>query len=241
MPKSYRAYCADAAVRTAVDHILSSADRKGGLDLPPDMDWSDLPAFHRAVLSAYQVRCERATFLIDLWEAVWRPSPAESGLQGDLEPSSVADTEVWNAAKLDPHTVWENQWFGRNFNVGGGHYSIAVGASDDSVRLKLSLQFCGADDMDNTTGRSFGDDWPEQDIEDGCAWTNNGRAPIRDDGTINHARDRSRDRRAAKPARSLTVPTAGARWARTLSRGAVLFGPEHVDAMPHALRKAHSL
>lgn len=95
LPDSYRAYCTDAAVRTAVDHLLSSADKKTGLSLPADIDWSDLPAFHRAVLSAHQVRCERAVFLFDLWDAVWEPALAESGLRSDLDPWTVADTEEW--------------------------------------------------------------------------------------------------------------------------------------------------
>ncbi|MYD92860.1 MAG: hypothetical protein F4Y02_04050 [Chloroflexi bacterium] len=85
--------------------------------------------------------------------------------------------------KLDTKTVWDNRWFGRNFNV-GGRYVVAPGVSDDSVQAKLSLQFWGADDTDHTTGYSFGGDWPEQDIEDGCAWTAESLAPIREDGTI---------------------------------------------------------
>ena len=184
LPESYRAYCADAAVRTAVDHILSSANRKGGPGLPPNLEWKDQPAFHRAVLSAHQVRCERAIFLFDLWEAVWRPALAGSGFQGDLEPWSVTDTEEWNGAKLNPDAVWENPWLGCNFNAGGAHYIVAPGVSDDSKRVQLSLQFWGVDDTDLTTGRSFGDDWPDKDVEDGCAWTDKRLAPIRDDGTI---------------------------------------------------------
>ena len=42
LPESYRAYCGDAAVRTAVSHILS-ADSKTPLALPTDIEWKDLP------------------------------------------------------------------------------------------------------------------------------------------------------------------------------------------------------
>ena len=184
LPESYRAYCADAAVHTAVDHILSSADRRGGLGLPPDLDWKDLPAFHWAVLSAHQVRSERAIFLCDLWEAVWRPALAESGLQGDLDPRSVTDTEQWNGTRLDTNTVWTNQWFGRNFYIGGARYVIAPGVSDDATQARLTFSLYDVDDTDLTTGRSFGSDWPEKDVEDDCAWTDKGLAPIRDDGKI---------------------------------------------------------
>ena len=106
MPESYRAYCTDAAVRTAVDHILSSADTRRGLGLPADID------------------------------------------------------------------------------IVGTNFRLAPGICDDSERVQLSLSFWDHDDTDHTTGRNFGDDWPVQQIADGCAWTAKGLAPIRDNGTI---------------------------------------------------------
>ena len=60
IPESYRAYCTNPAVRTAVDHILSKSNK---LDVPSDIEWDELPKFHRAVLSAHQVRCEYAMYL----------------------------------------------------------------------------------------------------------------------------------------------------------------------------------
>ena len=42
IPESYRAYCTDAAVRTAVEHLLGTKT----LGLPADIEWKDLPAFH---------------------------------------------------------------------------------------------------------------------------------------------------------------------------------------------------
>ena len=85
IPESYRAYCTDVAVRTAVDHILSSSDRRSGLALPADIDWKDLPAFHRALLLAHQVRCEYPVLLIRLWNAVWQPALDERDVGRNLE------------------------------------------------------------------------------------------------------------------------------------------------------------
>ena len=65
IPESYRAYCTDRAVRAAVDHILSES-----LDVPPDLEWDELPKFHQAVLSAHQVRCEYAIFLHEIWKPI---------------------------------------------------------------------------------------------------------------------------------------------------------------------------
>ena len=107
MPESYRAYYTDTAVRTAVDHILASTG-KGALRLPSDIDWEDLPAFHRAVLSAHQVRSEFSVFLIDLWNAVWQRALAECGFHSGRVDWTVSQTEEWSAAQLDTHSVWDN-------------------------------------------------------------------------------------------------------------------------------------
>ena len=183
LPESYRAYCSDAAVRTALDHILS-ADSKAPLALPADIEWKDLPAFHRAVLSAHQVRCEFAVFLIDLWDAVWQPALDGWEFGRDLQPHTVADAQSWHGTKLDTNTVWDEGWFGRDFDIGGTSLQLRPSVTVDLEGLRLLLCLWGKDDTDHTTGNDFGDAWPEQDIEDGYAWTARDLAPIRDDGTI---------------------------------------------------------
>ena len=183
LPESYRAYCLDVAVQTAVDHILSSSDKRSGLVLPADIDWKDLPAFHRAVLSAHQVRCEYAVHLIDLWNAVWQPA-LECRFGKGLQDRTVVDSEEWHEQKLDTNTVWNEGWFGRGFDIDGTNFQVAPGVGDDCERVRLSVYFWEVNDTDHTSERSFGDDWPVQEIEDGCAWTKKGLAPIRDDGTI---------------------------------------------------------
>ena len=105
LPESYRAYRNDVAVRTAVDHILS-ADSKTPLALPADIEWKDLPAFHRAVLSAHQVRCEYAVSLIELWDVVWQRALDGWEFQSNLVRSSVAEAADWWPHKLDTYTVW---------------------------------------------------------------------------------------------------------------------------------------
>ena len=184
LPESYRAYCSDVAVRTAVDHILSSSDKRSGLTLPADIDWEDLPAFHRAVLSAHQVRCEYAAHLIDLWNTVWQRALDECHFGKSLQDRTVADSAEWCEQKLDTNTVWSEGWFGRGFDVDGTNFQIATGVSVDFEQVWLTVSFWEVDGTDHTSGGSFGDDWPVQQIEDGCAWTKKGLAPIRDDGTI---------------------------------------------------------
>ena len=184
LPESYRAYCSDTAVRTAVDHILS-ADSKAPLALPADIEWQDLPAFHRAVLSAHQVRCEFAVFMIKLWNAVWQPALDRCENGRDPKSQSVADTQIWHSRALDTNTVWADGWYGRNFDVDRKNLDLALAVQVGSLNeLQLSLCLWGKDDTDHTTGVDFGDGWPEQDCEEGVAWTGKDLAPIGNDGTI---------------------------------------------------------
>ena len=182
LPESYRAYCGDVAVRTAVDHILS-ANSKAPLALPTDIEWKDLPAFHRAVLSAHQVRCEYAVMLIELWDAVWQPALG-SEFGADLQLQTVADAQVWHNSKLDTNTVWDEEHFGLGFEILGTSFLLLPAVVVDQERLRLVLCLWGKDDTDHTTGLDFGDAWPERDIEGGVAYTRRSLTPIRDDGTI---------------------------------------------------------
>lgn len=181
MPESYRTYCTDSAVQLAVDHIL---DPKRGLGLPADIDWKDLPAFHRAVLSAHQVRCEVAVYLIDLWDAVWQTALNTCEYGSDLKPWSVAKSQHWHGQKFDTYTVWNEGWFSRGFDISSTTFLLAPGVLVDSEQVQLSLCLWGSDDTDYTTGRNLGDDWPEQAIQDGFAWTSTELAPLRDDGSF---------------------------------------------------------
>ena len=182
MPESYRAYCTDTAVRTAVDHILASTDKKGGLSLPGDIDWEDLPAFHRAVLSAHQVRSEFSVFLIDLWNAVWQRALGECGFDSGRVDWAVSETEEWSL-KLDTHSVWDNKWFSRVFGIAGGNLQLGLAVHVPLEGVKLGLCLWGADHTDHTTGRNFGDEWAEPD-EERWIYTGEDLAPIQDNGTI---------------------------------------------------------
>lgn len=183
LPESYRAYCSDAAVRTAVDHILS-ADSRTPLTLPADIAWKDLPAFHRAVLSAHQVRCEFAVALIELWDAVWQHALDEWEFQGNLVSETVAAAEEWWPQKLDTNTLWIGGHFFRLFKIGETGLQLGLGACIGVEEVQLSLSLWGEDETSLTTGLDFGDAWPKEDLEDDIAWTGKDLAPIGDDGTI---------------------------------------------------------
>ena len=144
IPESYRAYCNDRVVRTAVEHILNKSDK---LDVPPDIEWDELPKFHRAVLSAHQVRCEYANHLIDLWECIWQPALDECGLE--VTPRTIADTEEWLEQKLDTYTIFENSWFSRVFDVRGDtKFTLSLGTFDDAEPLPVRITLSSLSDPD---------------------------------------------------------------------------------------------
>ena len=183
LPESYRVYCGDAAVRTAVDHILS-ADSKTPLALPADIEWKDLKAFHRAVLSAHQVRCEYAVFLIDLWDAVWQHALDGWEFRSNLVPATVAAAEEWWPQKLDTNTVWNSRHYFRLFHIGEINPQLGLGVQLEIERVRLSFSLYGEDETEHTTGLDLGDTWSKQELDGEIAWTCKSLAPIRDDGTI---------------------------------------------------------
>ena len=178
LPESYRAYCTDAAVRAAVDHILDSKS----LSLPADIEWGDLPAFHRAVLSAHQVRCEYAIFLVEFWDAVWKPALEEFDFGVTLEPLPVAASGEWWSEQLDTNSVWSNKWFNRLYKFATTESCFGAGVSADVDSAGLAIGYHGAGEIARTNELELGEKWPKGDIEDDVAYTSKKLAPIWDGG-----------------------------------------------------------
>lgn len=184
VPESYRAYCKDRAVQGAVNHILNAKS----LHVPADLEWDDLPNFHRAVLAARQVQCEYAIFVHELWNAVWKPALDAHGIGKKLMPRTIADTEEQYNQKLDTYTLWYNEWFGQALDIADKNLvlcpGVGVNATDlDKVLLRLSL-WNTKDNVDLITGLDLSADWRSEDVEDGWARTRKELAPIADDGSI---------------------------------------------------------
>ena len=188
IPESYHAYRTDAAVRTAVDHILDSKP----LRVPADLEWCKLPEFHRAVLSAHQVRCEFAIFLHELWDAIWRPALEECDLVREFELQKVTDAESWIGEKFDTYAIWKS-------GLGGGlggvlgipdtRYDLNLGTSADLERVKLSFYLCDRENNEElTTTLDLGNHWPHEDIDDNSyAWSSEALAKIAANGDIDLA------------------------------------------------------
>ena len=157
LPESYASYVAEPAVRTAVDHILASKS----LEVPDGLDWGQLPDFHAAVLAAHQVRCDYASALQRLWDAVWQRAIDEAEEGEDLEALSIAETaELYSG--LDAVSLFQSGIFAHAYTRRDSR--IYLGVSLDLREAWLIFWFGKAND-DLAAGLLSGDDWdPEPDI-----------------------------------------------------------------------------
>lgn len=157
LPESYASYVADPAVRTAVDHILTSKL----LEVPEGLDWSQLPDFHAAVLAAHQIRCEYATAVQRLWDAVWQTAIDEAGIGENLEALSIAKTAELYAG-VDAVSLFRDGAFTRGYVRGDSR--IYLGVSLDLREAWLIFWVGNANYDDLTADLLSQNDWsPEPD------------------------------------------------------------------------------
>lgn len=167
VPDSYRGYCSDSAVQRAVDHLLAE-EEKSSRAHPAALvdDWGDMPNYYRAVLSAQQVRCEYAIFLIELWNEVWQSALMGRGVV--MTPSTVQESH--RKQRNDIRTVWAGWCFARCFEL-PGDLSLALGTRADyrSVMLWMDLRDQEVPLLESAAG------WPS--AEDGDFGRNSERVP----------------------------------------------------------------
>ncbi|MCY3626635.1 MAG: hypothetical protein OXG88_03230 [Gammaproteobacteria bacterium] len=122
--ESLKSYFGDTTVKGAVDSILENK-----FSIPQDIDWPDLPGLHKAVLAAYQVRCDFALFLLELWDSVWQASLTNSDLGGELVPITLQQTQESGDMKFDPENIWNDRWYQRSFETTarGKQYELYLG------------------------------------------------------------------------------------------------------------------
>lgn len=173
LPESYASYVADLAVRTAVDHILGNQL----LQVPEILDWNELPGLHAADLAAHQVRCDYASALQGLWEAVWQTAIDKAPIRQELEAWSIADTANWYGVGFDSMSLWQNAVFARAYTREDSH--IGLGVSLDIREARLTFWFGDEDDQDLAAGLLPQDEWDPEPGDYGH-WSMAGLAPIRE-------------------------------------------------------------
>ncbi|MDE0408283.1 MAG: hypothetical protein OXN81_10525 [Alphaproteobacteria bacterium] len=173
LPESYASYVAEPAVKTAVDHILGSKS----LRVPDTLDWNELPDFHAAVLAAHQVRCDFASALQGLWNAVWPTAIDEAGIGGDQEAWSIAEAARWYGVGFDAESLWGPGVFTRAYTRADSY--MGLGVNLDLLEARLIFWFGDQNEKDLVGNRLPTDEWASEQSDYGY-WSTMGLAPIRD-------------------------------------------------------------
>ncbi len=175
LPDSYASYVADPAVRTAVEHILDSRSLK----VPDELDWDRLPDFHAAVLAAHQVRCDYASALQGLWDAVWQRAIDETGIGEGLQAWSIADTAGWFGVRFDAEFLFRENVFARVYTKGDFHIDLGVslGPGLDLRETHLTFWFGDENNKDLAAELLPRDEWDSLDPDAGYGyWSRRGLA-----------------------------------------------------------------
>ena len=177
LPESYCAYCKDAAVQSAVDHILN---RGKNLYVPPDLEWCRLPDLHAAVLGAHRVRCDFATALHGLWIKVWRHALDDCGFADSLEPRSLHEQPKPSAYPCDTYSLWNSGFLERVYDA--GDHEIGLGVWVDTGQARLAIRLLDGQGNNLTANPALGDDWVSDPDDEEYLNTRDGLARFSNDG-----------------------------------------------------------
>ena len=177
LPPSYRAYCKDRAVESAVDHILNQAKK---LEVPPDLEWDSLSDFHAAVLGAHQVRCDFATALHGLWKEVWQHALDDCGFADSLKPWSLHEQQELSAYPCDAYSLWDSGFLERVYDA--GDHRIGLGVYVDTEQAWLAIWLLGGQGNDRTEELAPGDDWVSELDDEGYLCSHDELARFSNDG-----------------------------------------------------------
>ena len=163
LPPSFRSYCKDRAVRSAVDHILDCGKK---LKVPADLEWDRLPDFHAAVVAAHQVRCDYATALHGLWNEVWQPALDDCGFADSPEPLSLNEAQEYSDYPGDAYSLWDYELLERVCDKDGRKLGLGVTADLKQARLTIWLLDLDEEGMDLATWLAQGGDWDSEPNEE---------------------------------------------------------------------------
>ena len=166
LPESYRAYCKDRAVQSAVDHVLHCGEK---LKVPADLEWDRLPDFHAAVLATHQVRCDFATALHGLWKAVWPPALDDCGFADSLEPLSLHEQQEFLDYPCDTYSLWDPGFLERVYDA--GDHRIGLGVWVDNEQAWLAIWLLDGQGNDRTADLALGDDWVSELDDEGYLYS----------------------------------------------------------------------
>ena len=177
LPPSYRTYCRDRAVQSAVDHILNRGKK---LKVPPDLEWDSLSDFHAAVLGAEQVRCDFATALHGLWKEVWQHALDDCSFTDSLEPRSLYEQQELSAYPCDTYSLWGSGFLERVYDA--SDHTIGLGVHIHTEQAWLAIWLLHAAENNLTANLALGDDWVPELNDEGYIYSRDNLARFANDG-----------------------------------------------------------
>jgi len=103
LPASLRFYRSSRANRSALDLIISKPE------LPADLRWDEVLAFHDAAMAAQRVQLDYFALLYKVWQATWGTAKKEL-LRSTSEPTVAELSSEWGLSVSD---VWYQGLFCR--------------------------------------------------------------------------------------------------------------------------------
>lgn len=179
LPESYASYITDLTIRTAVDHLLDEKE-----PIPSDMEWHELNDLQKSEFAAFQVRCDYAVFLHDVWQSVWSGVCDRISSKIRLNRLSIGDSHNHllkhygrKQVEYRPRGLWNSQEFAQIFDLGTTGKVIemwVVTYNHDQVQLSVVLLDQVGNDITNDL--KLGTDWTDEEIDDGYVYTKSGLA-----------------------------------------------------------------
>lgn len=131
IPESYRDYITDRTIESVVEHLLTQKDN----DLPIELGWNELYAYHQAWLSAQKVKTDYALFVMDLWEIAWGNCLRKYGI---IHEHTIDEVRAWDM-RPTRDSLWENGCC-RYFSFNSFELDIqAMAYSDVGVCLRFKV------------------------------------------------------------------------------------------------------
>ncbi len=135
IPESYRDYATDRTVHSVVDHLLTRDDD----DLPDELDWNEVRAYHLAWLSAQKVKTDYILLLMDLWYAIWKPILEKHGINKVFDIDEMREDDAHPARSI----IWDNGAFycRFHFSVKRKNFKIytAIVIPDEIIEIHLHI------------------------------------------------------------------------------------------------------
>ncbi|EDN67372.1 conserved hypothetical protein [Beggiatoa sp. PS] len=134
IPDSVYDYLTDSGIQSVVDHLLEQGDN----ELPEELAWDEVRAFHEAYLSAQKVKTDYVLWLMDLWDAIWQPALDKQEIH--FKPWMPREMKEWDA-EPSRQTVWYDaiyhRWFSNQMPNGKFEFDTRIEILHEKSKLQL--------------------------------------------------------------------------------------------------------